>query len=707
MMRRTNTECLQIPILMSSRCCPYCCGAVSFELRLVSQVSGLVNLKFATWHKMNWELRFRILMSTENRLSLRKSLARALFSVQLNAIIQTWEPFIRKMDSTMFYMNPTNNYILEEQIEWLDSLSSSDGVGSSSLEQSFFANYQNPDLSSASSPEISSEGNDEGKSTPEEEDSDDDVSSDSNKRKRRQIKNQSETKRRMKFNEQLAALRSLLGVMEEQNSAKKKSKKSKVTREVLLSSAIQEISKLRQELHSVSQLLSKPTSEVDTPFQRLATGLFPTNYRSLALQDPHNRSPFSIQDLERAFQTVFTRELEGFFNITPKRTEQTVLHTIKMLDDMSGQIGKVEYQLSVGILEQLYFSTLKFNAKELRRVLERNWVSYQTLKKTDSNNLLLFADSEVGAWILGDMSLMEYLVGNIEASQRYFDFAKALGKKISHRGTMNMLMGCTAWNLKTATLETAQKIRELTQKEHFWAPLGIITLGHALIAAGKHQEGVQTVEIGVSAMTAGLGNSADLCLAVPLLEAYVQTGAIEKGLRVANHILKRSNELNLDACMGKAEALRQKAVFLMMRQFADFVPESPLERMTEQSITDIVDLAEKLSISETNTQIPIGPQPPLVNSLATIPNAASESVNEDIEMILRSAINLAHSRGLCIVELNCAIDLTKYFVHTGDKQQALETVQTMRDVCSRIKADPSCIEFQRANNVALRVDMMP
>ena len=56
------------------------------------------------------------------------------------------------------------------------------------------------------------------------------------------------------------------------------------------------------------------------------------------------------------------------------------MHTIRMLEDMSKQIGKQEYQLCVGVLEETYHGALKFNAKEFRRILEKNWVGYQALK---------------------------------------------------------------------------------------------------------------------------------------------------------------------------------------------------------------------------------------------------------------------------------------------------------------------------------------
>ena len=315
--------------------------------------------------------------------------------------------------------------------------------------------------------------------------------------------------------------------------------------------------------------------------------------------------------------------------------------------------------------------------------------------------MILFADSEIGAVILSDMVVMEYISGNLQQAERYFNFAKDLCKKLSHAGTIKMLLACVVWDYKTSSLEIAEKISQIVHKEPLWGSLANIIVGHALIASGRHQEGLQTVEAGVSATMAKFGNSIDVCLATPLLEAYIATHSIEKGVGVANHILKKSNEFNLESCLGKAELLRQKATLLMLKKFPDFVPESSMQRVTDSSIADLIAFGEQLN---NNQNVMLGPQPlPVLNSFAHVPTTSTESANEDIELLLRSAINLAHTRGLCLVELNCAIDLVKYFVHCGDKTQAQETVQIVKDACSKIKGDPLCKEFQRAQQVVALV----
>lgn len=105
----------------------------------------------------------------------------------------------------------------------------------------------------------------------------------------------------------------------------------KITREILMEYAIEEIMKLREERSQVNQ---SPT-EADSPFQLLRTGRFPkyTGPIQQSLSDPYNRVPYSIQvsscsyvvlmiflqDLERAFQTMFAREVEQFVTIDSKR----------------------------------------------------------------------------------------------------------------------------------------------------------------------------------------------------------------------------------------------------------------------------------------------------------------------------------------------------------------------------------------------------
>src|SRR5690348_14467803 len=126
------------------------------------------------------------------------------------------------------------------------------------------------------------------------------------------------------------------------------------------------------------------------------------------------------------------------------------------------------------------------------------------------------------------MSLMEYMTGNFEAAERCYKHAKELMKKVGHRGTNHFMLASMAWNLMgTLTLPTAQKICAIIQGHACWANFGNVILGSALIASGRHKEGIDAIEGSVCRIFSNGGESVDPCVVPVLLESYIQTRSVD------------------------------------------------------------------------------------------------------------------------------------------------------------------------------------
>jgi len=508
-----------------------------------------------------------------------------------------------------------------------------------------------------------------------------------NKRKHQQeLKSKHEKKRRMKFNNQLDTLRSLLCTDDVPDN-------KKLTREYLLNCAIDEIKILRQKVHQfettfnadlngIQHLLNRPPSLEQ--FVEISTlGQFTT------------RIPCSAQELEKTFQTIFAREFNRFFDINSSRTEQTVWNTVKMLETLASQIGKQEYMLSAGMLEQIYHASLKFNPKEFTSCLKRNWKMYQEVKKTVRENPVLLLDGEVGAWILCDMSLMEYMTGNTDASERTWGFAKQLCKKVSHKGTTHMMLAALGWTLKgTVSVSTAAKIYSMLQKDYYWEPMALLLEGRALIAAGRHKEGLNEVEHAVSQLVERIGDSGDLLLVPSLLDAYVQTRSVEKGLWIANYLLNKCASLGLEGYLGKSELLRQKANLLIIQRHPDYIVDSQITSNIEPAIHELLVLADNQGGYQMTTVRPVN-DTLVLHATTTMTNTQPENAYEDIEGVLQAAMHLAHSQGLYTVELWCAMDWLRFLLYGGQKLRARELVPVLKDIWARMKGSENTKEFQK------------
>lgn len=314
----------------------------------------------------------------------------------------------------------------------------------------------------------------------------------------------------------------------------------------------------------------------------------------------------------------------------------------------------------------------------------------------DTDNLLLVLDAEVGAWVLSEMSWVQYMSGNFEASERSFGFAKELVKRVHHTGTTHLMLAGLLWNFRgSVSVDTALKIDAIIHADFPWGPVGKAILGTALITNGQHNEGMDAIELAIKQMLGRKGDSTHLYIAPLILEAYIQTRSVDRGLSIANYILKKHSEYNIEGFLGKPELLRQKANLFILKKYPDFIPEPQTIKLADASIQDIVNLSEP-EIHLDQVMPAYGPlEPPMGIQY----QSTSEIENDDIEMMLRSAMNLAQTRGLYTIELRCAIDLTRFFLYLGDARQAVDAVQIVKSSCARMKGPADTRELQRAHYV--------
>eukprot|EP00027_Filamoeba_sp_ATCC50430_P012124 CAMPEP_0168572408 /NCGR_PEP_ID=MMETSP0413-20121227/17922_1 /TAXON_ID=136452 /ORGANISM="Filamoeba nolandi, Strain NC-AS-23-1" /LENGTH=289 /DNA_ID=CAMNT_0008605463 /DNA_START=407 /DNA_END=1273 /DNA_ORIENTATION=- len=283
--------------------------------------------------------------------------------------------------------------------------------------------------------------------------------------------------------------------------------------------------------------------------------------------------------------------------------------------------------------------------------------------------------------------------------------ARDLCRKFSHRETSNLMLAALPflWNYQQGRLplHTAQKITAALQHDSLFAPMATLLLGQVLISNGQHEEGVRTMEAGICQLVERWGDSADLCMAPLLLEGYIQTRNVDKGLYTINYVLKKCTDLNIEGFLGKAELLRLKAKLLLMKKYPDYKPdvqvtngqivmaESVVNEILEYPVSSPEDKFHNITSmhynNETTRYRPTicinfpGRSATIQPSLDSIPHTEITASNEEVEILLRSALNLSHTRGMYTIEVRCAIDLARFFLLCGDRTQVMEASQILKE----------------------------
>lgn len=503
------------------------------------------------------------------------------------------------------------------------------------------------------------------------------------KRKRQEGKLKCEQSRRIKFKEQMETLRSL--VISNPNAHI-----SKFTRDTIMDAAIDEIQRLRKEMSLLKQMFEDANFEVVQ------------KQTQASLQDPYNRNSYSMEDLERAFEVMFVRQIEQQYNIHKNSTAQDCLYNLKVLQDIANQTSKQERVLRAAILELAFYTVFKFSVKDITRVVDQNWLPYQEYLKTTSDRIVEY-DADIGALLLQDTMMAQYTIGNFKALEQTHNYLKMYLSRCD-RSTCRAGINVFRVNPGAISLKVAYRIHsmvEFTYFDHF----GKIILGSSLINNGDIHDGVAMVERGIAIMF-GERNRQEasyFIMGPAVLNAYLRAGCVDKGLRLANFALRYFHETDMETTLGTAEVLRLKANLLTLKHFPDFIPEPQVGvKIADNYAEDILDVYESLPKDILRRPAHIGPLPKL-----TILERATNEQFEDktsIESIFKKALELAHAEGFVIVELHCSVDLIRYYMHVGNMELAWKTVPTVKEVISRMKCNPNTEEIHRANFVISLAD---
>mmetsp|Transcript_16103 Transcript_16103/g.22383 ORF Transcript_16103/g.22383 Transcript_16103/m.22383 type:complete len:159 (+) Transcript_16103:1-477(+) len=138
----------------------------------------------------------------------------------------------------------------------------------------------------------------------------------------------------------------------------------------------------------------------------------------------------------------------------------------------------------------------------------------------------------------------------------------------------------------------------------------------------------------------------------------------------------------------------------MMKKFPEFNPD-PIDEI-ESNIKEFVEFVETEAPASSAEQLNIfGPAPPPPFQIDQVDNSSSE---EEIEPLLRSASELAQERGQLMIHLRCALDLTRYFILSGDATKALVAAQTVKDCMAKMQGSEDSRELRKAKRVMASVE---
>mmetsp|Transcript_3218 Transcript_3218/g.4434 ORF Transcript_3218/g.4434 Transcript_3218/m.4434 type:complete len:602 (+) Transcript_3218:2-1807(+) len=496
------------------------------------------------------------------------------------------------------------------------------------------------------------------------------------KRKRQEEKTKCEQNRRMRFNEQMDMLRSLVTQKNIPNLQYPK------TREDLLGAAIEEILKLRKGMAEMNQI---------------------TNFCCLSsqfdLSDPYNRASYSKQDLEHSFRVMYSRQLELQFNMSnmgKKCTSQDLVAGHKMLYDVAKQIGTPQHHLRIAALERSFYTMIKFNPNEISRVVDNNWTQFQEYLNSNSERIFLF-DTDIGVLLFAGAIAVHYAQGNSLALEHtHHNLKKYLRKTSVDTKSLKLAFHMLRTNPGALSLPVAKKIHSMLEFSCY-DHIGKISLGIVMINNCDFKNGVELVERAImQALATGKQNTTHLFLAPVVLEAYLRAGYVTKGLRFAHYALNVFEQTDTETYLGKAELLRLKANLLILKQCPDFMPEPQVGgEDADRYAEDLIAVYETLPKAP-----PYKPRSGPLPRLTMLDTPVEDEENpSDIESLFKLALELARSKDLVIVELRCSVDLLRYYMHIGNMEQAWNTVPIVKEVMSRMKGNPNKGELHRANFV--------
>jgi len=507
------------------------------------------------------------------------------------------------------------------------------------------------------------------------------------KRKRRlEIKNKSETKRRNKFNDQLNTLKDLLEC--------DGTEESKITRDQVMSKAIQEIQRLKNLLRNQKD----PKSPLDLDLGSVSCDtqvVIYNNQVKQSLNDPFNRYPWTRDDLDTTFHVLLTKEFTRIFHINRVRTVDVLLGTVKTLFDIADQLQKPEYKLYASVMEEVIYSVISVNPKELKRVLDRNLALYNQVKAERNVSEVILARGEISILLFSDFSLYHLLVGNVIESERIWNFAFKLSQQIVTYTTRNFILtGIPILNYWRGNIspDQALKFKELMKSDVSCRETAKFLTAQVLVKSGKYEEAIKAAEDGIVQLLELWGDTADVIMSALLIDTVFKAGQLDKALAITNASIKKVEELNIDGITSKAELLRLKAKILFniaqqqigLRTQRKAPARAP--QLDDNSLFHVDNIAVHLNFNNFDGTVVSNSN----NQTETQLVSKGPTDLVQIELLLQHASQLAKQKGLFLVEVRCAIDAAEVWLAYGDdlqKLEALHALEALQEQMTKLKAE--------------------
>ena len=278
--------------------------------------------------------------------------------------------------------------------------------------------------------------------------------------------------------------------------------------------------------------------------------------------------------------------------------------------------------------------------------------------------------AHVGIYILYDMSANKLLMGRFREANQAWKLTKELTRRLSHSVTTGLFFAFLSLMKylrgDRLAMDQAKRIVDQLQNTHF-SVFSHLILGQVLIDQGEYESGFNMLEKAMNDLIHGIGPLSDVAYGHILLEACIRSGQVEKGLKFVNVILSKCAEYNLEGSLGRSELWRLKGKLLLLKRRKQMM-ECTKQLFPSLSNSDLFTEIDSEMVERTTSE-------PLVDIT-------------EVESLFKAAFQDAQSRGLLVIELKCAIELSQLYLEAGDSNLKAQSANMLRSVCAKFEDTP-------------------